>query len=111
MDQGHLEITAVTASFDTIRKVYKAVRKHVTDAQMEKIIDDLLQVQGNQSFRETIKRLATLDATVEKRPPAPSVKRSPLSNGLIAAMQFGYKACEQGLNIQAAEIEFKNALK
>lgn len=52
----------MVASYDTVEQVYRAVRRHVTDEQMEAIVDDLLQISGNKSFRDTIKRLAVLDA-------------------------------------------------
>jgi hypothetical protein len=57
----------MVASQDTVVAIYRAVRNHVTDEQMEKIINDLLQVQGNQSFRHTIIRLAALDAATAQR--------------------------------------------
>jgi hypothetical protein len=52
----------VIESFATIEAIYKVVRKNVSAQQMEKIIDDLLQVPGNQSFRETIERLVAINA-------------------------------------------------
>lgn len=52
----------MVASYDTVERIYKAVRNHVTDKQMEKIVDELLQVPGNKSFRDTIIRLAAIDA-------------------------------------------------
>lgn len=59
----------MTVSLKTIDAVYRAVRKHVTDKAMEKIIDDLLQIPGNKAFREVIVQLATLDARTERPPP------------------------------------------
>ena len=55
----------MSASYETVKLVYKAVRRQVTDQQMECIIDELLQVPGNHSFRETIRRLAGEDAKTE----------------------------------------------
>jgi hypothetical protein len=52
----------MAASYQTVEEIYRVVRRHVTDEQMRKIIDDLLRVEGNRSFRDTIKRLAELDA-------------------------------------------------
>lgn len=54
----------MTASYKTVEAVYAAVRKHVTDEQMIKIIDELMEVPGNKSFRETVVRLAAEDAKV-----------------------------------------------
>jgi len=55
----------MVASYNTVEEIYKVVRKHVTDAQMEKIIDGLLQIPGNQSFKATVIRLAAIDARVD----------------------------------------------
>jgi hypothetical protein len=48
----------MAASYETVKAIYKAVRRHVTDEQLEKIVNDLRQIPGNKSFRDTIKRLA-----------------------------------------------------
>lgn len=42
----------------TVKEVVKAVRCHVSDKIFRLIIDDLLKIQGNQSFRETIQKLS-----------------------------------------------------
>jgi ElaB/YqjD/DUF883 family membrane-anchored ribosome-binding protein len=55
----------MVASYKTVEEIYKVVRRHVDDQTMEKIVDELLQVAGNKSFRETIKRLAAEDAKVD----------------------------------------------
>lgn len=52
----------MAASHETVDKIYEAVRKHVSDDQMRRIVDELLDVPGNKSFRDTIERLAALDA-------------------------------------------------
>ena len=46
------------ASDDTIREIAKALRRHVDAATLEKIVNELLDVPGNRSFRETIEALA-----------------------------------------------------
>ena len=46
------------ASNDTIREIAKALRRHVDAATLEKIVNELLDVPGNRSFRETIEALA-----------------------------------------------------
>jgi hypothetical protein len=58
----------VSASYSTVEAIYKTVRRHVTKEQMGAIIDDLLQIEGNQSFRETVERLAAEDAKAKNRP-------------------------------------------
>lgn len=62
----------MTASYKTVEAVYSAVRRYVTDRQMELIIDDLLQIPGNKSFKDTIKRLAGIDARVTHLPSRPN---------------------------------------
>jgi hypothetical protein len=52
----------MVASYNTVEQIYRIMQKHCTDQQIEKIIDDLLQVPGNDSFRRTINRLAGRDA-------------------------------------------------
>jgi hypothetical protein len=47
----------MAASHRTVVEIYRVIRRHVSDEQMQKIIDDLLLVEGNESFRETIRRL------------------------------------------------------
>jgi hypothetical protein len=46
------------ASNDTIREIAKALRRHVDAATLEKVINELLDVPGNRSFREAIEALA-----------------------------------------------------
>lgn len=49
----------MAASHDTVREVLKVVDRHVKDkAIVRAILEDLLTVAGNQSFRDTIKRMA-----------------------------------------------------
>jgi hypothetical protein len=47
----------MAVSNDTANKVYEVLKKHLTGRQIRLILDDLTQVPGNQSFRETISRL------------------------------------------------------
>lgn len=58
----------MTVSYDTVEAIYAVLHKHCTDEQVELIVTDLLKVPGNQSFRETVKRLAARDATVKPKP-------------------------------------------
>jgi hypothetical protein len=54
-------------SNDTIREIAKALRRHVDAATLEKIVNELLDVPGNRSFREAIESAgARVDATVTK---------------------------------------------
>jgi hypothetical protein len=46
------------ASNDTIREIAKALRRHVDAATLEKVVNELLDVPGNRSFREAIEALA-----------------------------------------------------
>ena len=48
----------MAASDQTVREVLRVIRKHVDQATLEKIMDELLDVPGNESFRETIQKLA-----------------------------------------------------
>ena len=45
-------------SNDTIREIAKALRLHVDAATLEKIVNELLGVPGNKSFRDAIEALA-----------------------------------------------------
>ncbi len=45
-------------SDDTIREIAKAFRRHVHAATREKIVNELLDVPGNKSFRDAIETLA-----------------------------------------------------
>jgi hypothetical protein len=45
-------------SDDTIREIAKALRHHVESAALEKIVNELLEVPGNKSFRDAIEALA-----------------------------------------------------
>ena len=47
-------IPNMTASNDTTREIAKALRHHVDAATLEKIVNELLDVPGNRSFREAI---------------------------------------------------------
>lgn len=46
------------ASEKTITEVLIVIRRHVEDDTLRKIVKDLLDVQGNKSFRDTILKLA-----------------------------------------------------
>ena len=45
-------------SNDTIREIAKAFRRHVDAATLEKIVNELLDLPGNKSFREAVEALA-----------------------------------------------------
>jgi hypothetical protein len=57
----------MAASDQTVRDVLKVMRKHVDQPTLEKIMDELLDVPGNESFRETIQKLA--EAVQDQRRP------------------------------------------
>ena len=48
----------MTTSNDTIREIAKALRHHVDAATLEKVVNELLDVPGNRSFRDEIEILA-----------------------------------------------------
>jgi len=47
----------MAASDHTVREILRVIRKHLAQATLEKIMDELLDVPGNESFRETIQKL------------------------------------------------------
>jgi microcystin degradation protein MlrC len=47
----------MAASHKTIEEVLKIVKSHVDSDTLAKIMDDLMNVEGNTSFKETIRRL------------------------------------------------------
>ena len=57
----------MAASDQTVRDVLKVIQKHVDQPTLEKIMDELLDVPGNESFRETIQKLA--EAVQDQRRP------------------------------------------
>jgi len=48
----------MAASYDTVDKIVRVVRKHVDQKVFELIVEDLLEVPGNASFRATVARIA-----------------------------------------------------
>ena len=57
----------MAASDQTVREVLRVIQRHVDQATLEKIMDELLDVPGNESFRETIQKLAS--AVQERKAP------------------------------------------
>ena len=45
-------------SDDSIREIAKALRRHVDAATLETVVNELLDVPGNKSFRDAIEALA-----------------------------------------------------
>jgi hypothetical protein len=45
-------------SNDAIPEIAKALRRHVDAATLEKVVNELLDVPGNKSFRDAIEALA-----------------------------------------------------
>jgi hypothetical protein len=52
------ERSPMTASNGAIREIAKALRRHIDAATLENIVNDLLDVPGNRSFRDAIEELA-----------------------------------------------------
>jgi hypothetical protein len=46
------------ASNDAMREIAQALRRHVDAATLEKVVNELLDVPGNRSFREAMEALA-----------------------------------------------------
>ena len=46
------------ASNDAIREIAKALRSHVDEETLEKVVNELLDVRGNRDFREAVEELA-----------------------------------------------------
>jgi hypothetical protein len=57
----------MAASDATVHEIAKALRRHVDQQTLEKVINDLLDVPGDKSFRDTVEKLAHALTT---RPPA-----------------------------------------
>ena len=52
------ENSRIATSNDTIREIAKALCHHVDAATLEKVVNELLDVPGNRSFRDAIEELA-----------------------------------------------------
>jgi hypothetical protein len=48
----------MAASDFTVRELAKVLREHVDEETIEKIVNDLFEIRGDKSFRETIEKLA-----------------------------------------------------
>jgi len=48
----------MTLSDAALREIAKVFRKHVDQETLEKVVDDLLDIRGDKSFRDTIATLA-----------------------------------------------------
>ena len=48
----------MVASYETVEAVIEVVRKYVDEETFGKIVVELLEVAGNDSFEETMQRLA-----------------------------------------------------
>ena len=57
----------MAASDATVREIAKALRRHVDQQTLEKVINDLLDVPGDKRFRDTIEQLAHALATSAAR--------------------------------------------
>ena len=51
---------------DTDQLIYTVIRRHVTDAQISLILEDLISLPGNKSFRDTVGRLMELEKKFEQ---------------------------------------------
>ena len=48
----------MAASEAAVREIAKILRKHVDQKTLQKVVDDLLEIRGDKSFRDTIETLA-----------------------------------------------------
>jgi hypothetical protein len=55
----------MVVSHETIDQIIRVIAKHVDRATLKKIVDELKEVPGNRSFRDTVERLAE---KVKERP-------------------------------------------
>ena len=46
--------------------IYSVIRKHVTDTQIRLILEDLISMPRNKSFRDTVGRLMELEKKDDK---------------------------------------------
>jgi hypothetical protein len=57
----------MVVAHDTVEQILQVVLRHVSKRTARRIVADLLEVPGNQSFRDTIRRLnGQLTPTVKK---------------------------------------------
>jgi hypothetical protein len=52
----------MVVSNDTALNIYNSFKRYLTARQIRLLLDDLAQIPGNQSFRDTITRLMHLHA-------------------------------------------------
>ena len=48
----------MAASYKTVEKIIEIMQKHIDKETFKKIVSELLEVEGNSSFKDTIKRIA-----------------------------------------------------
>ena len=58
LDPGKRRREDMPASNDAIREIAKALRRHVDAETLEKVVNELLDVPGDKSFRDAIETLA-----------------------------------------------------
>ena len=66
-------------SRDTAEALLSVMMRHVTIPQLRAIMEDLSEVRGNASFRESVKRLIELAKSAEEEGFNFSKKRKPAS--------------------------------
>jgi hypothetical protein len=49
----------MTASVETVAEIYKIISKYLPDRKLEKLLQELLQIESSKSFHQTILRLDT----------------------------------------------------
>jgi hypothetical protein len=54
----------MVASYNTVQAIVAVVERHVDPATFKAIVEDLMSVEGNASFKDTIRRLLS---SVERR--------------------------------------------
>ena len=71
-------------SRDTAEALLSVVMRHVTIPQLRAIMEDLSEVRGNASFRESVKRLIELAESAEEEGFNFSKKRKPGKSSLTS---------------------------
>jgi uncharacterized protein (DUF2267 family) len=64
---------------DAAREIVKVLRKHVDRTTLERILDDLLDIPGNKSFRDLIEKLASELRTDDSPDPLSRDQANPAS--------------------------------
>ena len=65
----------MVVSNNTAERMYEVFKKHLTAKQMRLIFDEMAQIPGNQSFRETVGRLLYIHSIRASTSPTKAVQK------------------------------------